>query len=98
MGAYYLEGCQWLAVPSSKSALRQDFPMGPPQTKRGAVIGGASAAHWDAKPEAERVEVLNTAQSPADKPIIEMFVGCGSITKLQHTSTKTAQKLLETGV
>jgi hypothetical protein len=60
MVTYYLEGCQWLAVPFSKSAPRQDFPMAPPQTKRGAVIGGASAAHRDAKPGAGRVAVLNT--------------------------------------
>jgi hypothetical protein len=74
MDIYYLEGYQWLTVPFSRSAPRQDFPMEPLQTKRNAEIEGVSAAHRDAKPGAERVEVQNTAQSPADKPIAETCV------------------------
>jgi hypothetical protein len=83
MARYYLEGYQWLMVPSSEIAPRQGSPRGLPQTQRGAVIGGTSAAHRDAKPGTEPVEVLNRAQSPADKSIIEMSVYCGSVI---HTS------------
>jgi hypothetical protein len=78
-------------VPSSEIAPRQVSPRGPPRIQPGAVIGGTSAAHRDAKPGIVPAEVLNRAQLPADKPIIEMFVDCESGT---HTSAPAYKNLL----
>ena len=65
MAAYYLEGYQCLAVPSSESAPRPDSPMGRLQIQHSAVTADTWAARQDAKPGTAQVEALHTAQWPA---------------------------------
>jgi len=65
MAAYYLEGFQCLAVTSSESAPRRDYPRGRLHLQYSAVIADTWAARRDVKPGTTQVESLRTVQWPA---------------------------------
>jgi len=60
MPAYYLEGFQCLAVPSSENAPRPDPPRGQLHIQHSAVTADTWAARRDAKPVTAQVEALRT--------------------------------------
>jgi len=65
MAAYYLEGFQCLAVPSSESAPRRGPHRGRLHIQHSAVIADIWAARRDVKPGTAQVESLRTVQWPA---------------------------------
>jgi hypothetical protein len=62
MAAYYLEGFQCLAVPSSESSPRREPPRGLLHIQYSAVIADTWAARRDVKPGTSQVEALRTVQ------------------------------------
>jgi len=60
IAAYYLEGFQCLAVPSSESAPCRDPPRGRLYLQHSEVIAGTWAARRDVKPGTTQEEELRT--------------------------------------
>jgi len=65
MVAYYLEGFQCLAVPSSESPPSRYYPWVRLHIQHSAMIAGTWAARRDVKPGTTQVESLRTVQWPA---------------------------------
>jgi hypothetical protein len=65
MAAYYLEGFQCLAVPSSESVPRPDPPWGRLHLQHSGVIADTLAVRRDAKPGTAQVEARRAVQWPA---------------------------------